>query len=189
MSIDDKVGNIKVERLVRQSQAGSRGAFDELVRIYQQKAMELAVRMLGDAATAADVVQQGFVNAYLNIGKLREPCRFEIWLLRIIANTTISHTRAAGWRFERLKTAENRQDNKAFSPEQNQIETELKEAIQAAMLKLSKKQMQAISLFGLNGLSQKQAAQIMGCSVEVVKWHVFKARKKLKVLLKEYIDE
>ena len=118
MSIDDKAGNIEVERLVRQSQAGSRGAFDELVRVYQQRAMVLAVRMLGDAATAADVVQQGFVNAYLNIGKLREPGRFEIWLLRIIANTAISHTRAVRWRFERLKATESRQDNKAFSPEQ-----------------------------------------------------------------------
>ena len=35
----------------------------------------------------------------------------------------------------------------------------------------------------MEGLPQKEIAVELGCSVEAVKWHVFQARKKLKVLL------
>lgn len=77
---------------------------------------------------------------------------------------------------------------KAFSPEDSEISKELKEAIQQAMLKLSKKQAQAIALFGIEDLPRDEVAKIMGCSAEAVRWHVFKARQKLKVLLKEYLE-
>jgi DNA-directed RNA polymerase specialized sigma24 family protein len=62
------------------------------------------------------------------------------------------------------------------------------EEIQRAMLKLSKKEAKAIAMFGLKGLSQEKVAEIMGCSAEAVKWYVFKARQKLKLLLKEYLE-
>ena len=56
------------------------------------------------------------------------------------------------------------------------------------MLKLSKKQAQAIALFGIDDLPQDKVAEIMNCSKEAVRWHVFKARQKLKVLLKDYLE-
>ena len=55
------------------------------------------------------------------------------------------------------------------------------------MLKLTKKQAQAIALFGIENLPQEKVAEIMGCSAEAVRWHIFKARQKLKVLLKDYL--
>ena len=71
---------------------------------------------------------------------------------------------------------------------ESQIGEELKEEIQRAMLKLSKKEAKAIALFGIEDLPREKVAEIMGCSTEAVRWHVFKARQKLKVLLKEYLE-
>lgn len=188
MSNSPKVNAGDMERLVKASRAGEREAFDELVRLYQRRAMQVAVRMLGDANEAAEAVQTGFVKAYLSIGKLREPKRFEFWLLRIVANAAVSRARAAKRRAEKISIAEYCEDKKTPSPVQTQSAEELKEAIRWAILKLSKKEAEAIALFGLEDLSQKQVAEIMGCSVEAARWHVFNARKKLKVLLKEYLE-
>jgi len=174
--------------LVKASQAGQRGAFDELVRLHQRRAMQVAIRVLGDANEAAEAVQTGFVKAYLNIGKLREPRRFEIWLLRIVANAAISQTRAAKRRAEKIRLADCYEDRRVFSPVERESAKELAEAVKRAMLKLSKKEAKAISLSGLNDLSHREVAEIMGCSVEAVRWHVFRARQKLKVLLKEYLE-
>ena len=182
------VNNRPVERLVKASQSGDRAAFDELVRLYQHRAMQLAVRILGGADEAAEAVQIGFVKAYLNIDKLRDPERFEAWLLKIIANAAISRARAAGRRESKVRVAHHQEDASSLSPAETQNAGELKEAVRRAMLKLSKKEAKAISLFGLEGLSHKQVAEIMGCSVEAARWHVFSARKKLKVLLKEYLQ-
>ncbi|MHC4475056.1 MAG: RNA polymerase sigma factor [Planctomycetota bacterium] len=182
-----KANSIGLERLVEASQAGDREAFDELVRLHQRRAMEVAVRMLGAADEAAEAVQTGFVRAYLNIGKLREPRRFETWLLRIVANAAVSQARATKRRTRRIRIADDCEDNKTLSPVQAGTARELNEAIQRAMLKLSKKEAKAISLFGLQDLSHKEVAEIMGSSVEAARWHVFRARQKLKVLLKDYL--
>jgi len=184
-----KVKISDVERLVEASSRGNRGAFDELVRLYQRRAMNVALAILSNVDEAAEAVQAGFVKAYLNIEKLREHGRFEIWLLRIISNTAISQRKAAWRRAEAAKAADcPRQEKRTFSPAQTADAEELREAIQKAMLRLSKKEAKAITLFGLDDLSQEQVAGIMGCSVGMVRWHVFHARKKLKVLLRKYLE-
>src|SRR5258706_33565 len=48
-------------------------------------------------------------------------------------------------------------------------------------------QRQAVVLFTIEEMLQKEVAQALNCSVEAVKWHVFQARKKLKELLKDYL--
>jgi len=111
-----------------------------------------------------------------------------VWLLKIVTNAAISRRRAAKRRFERIRITEGYEDKNAVGPAENSKARELKEAIQQAMLKLSAKEARAIALFGLEDLSQKQVAQIMGCSVGAVRYHVYKARQKLKVLLKEYLE-
>ena len=188
MNHSPKANTSEVARLVKAGQTGDRGAFDELVRLYQGRAMLVTIRILGSADEAAEAVQAGFLKAYLNIRKLRDAEQFEPWLLRIVANAAISQARAAGRRADKLRIADCGQDNAAMSAPQNQNAEELKQAIRQAMLKLSKKEAQAISLFGLHDMSQKEVAQIMRCSAEAVRWHVFNARKKLKVLLKEYLE-
>ena len=188
MNGNPKTKVVDIEWLVKASQAGDRGSFDELVDLYQRRAMQVAVRMLGDADEAAEAVQNGFVKAYLSIKKLKEPKRFEAWFFRIIANTAISQRRAAKGRAEKVKITGDFEGKKVFTPEQKESGKELKEAIQRAMLKLSKKQAQAIALFGIEDLPRDEVAKIMGCTAEAVRWHVFKARQKLRVLLKEYLE-
>ncbi len=183
-----KATNCDIEGLVRSSRAGDRSAFDELVRLYQRRAMQVAVRALGDATEAAEAVQDGFVRAYLSIGKLRQPERFESWLLRIIVNSAINRRKAAGRKAGNVEQIDCCEHKKAFSPVQNQIGKELKEAIQKSMLKLSEKEVKAISLFSMEDLPYEKVAEIMGCSLQSARWHVFRARKKLKVLLKEYSE-
>ena len=187
MKKGQKTNTSEIQRLVRASQAGDRCAFDKLVRLYQRRATKVALRLSGDVNQAVEAVQQGFINAYLKIGKIKDPGRFEMWLLRIVTNAAISQQRAAAARIDNLEIVDDRQDNKTVSPVDNTVAGELKEAIQKAMTKLSKKEAKAIALFGLEDLSQKQVAEIMGCSVAVVRWNVFSARKKLKVLLKEFL--
>ncbi|MHC4636139.1 MAG: RNA polymerase sigma factor [Planctomycetota bacterium] len=181
------VENRDVGRLVESCQLGGRDAFDELVRLYQRQAMRIAVGILQDAETAGEAVQEGFVRAYLQINKLRDVKKFRVWLLKIVANEAISMRRTRIRASQVIELSEGHEDKKAKSPLERGISGELNEAIRKAMLKLTKKQAKAISLFGLEGLSNREAAEIMGCSEGALRWHVFKARQKLKVLLKEHL--
>ena len=177
-----------MERLVEASRAGDRSAFDGLVRLYQQQAVCLAIRLLGNVEDATELVQQAFVTAYLKIDKLRDLKRFEPWLLKIITNLAIDHRGAARHRSEAVKAAGYCRAGSAVSPVETEIGAELEEAIRRAMLKLSAKEAKAIALFGLEDLSHQEVAEIMGCSIGTARWYVFRARKKLRVLLRDYVS-
>jgi len=174
-------------RLVEASRAGDRRAFDGLVRLHQRRATYLAVRLLGNTDDAREVVQQAFVTAYLKIDKLRDPKRFESWLLKIVANLALDHRNAVRHQSGTINAADRYEAKRVVSPVEREIGAELEEAIRRAMLKLSRKEAKAISLFGFDDLSHREVARIMGCSVGTARWHVFRARRKLSVLLKDYL--
>ena len=154
MSNHHKTRTRDVKRLVEASRAGDRSAFDELVRLYQRRTTYLAVRLLGNADDATEIVQQAFVTAYLKIDKLRDPGRFESWLLKIISNLAINHRDAIRHRMSSIE-AMDCETKKSISPFENEIKAELEQAVQRAMLRLSGKEAKAISLFGFEDLSHK----------------------------------
>ncbi len=179
-SIEDSISN-----LVTQSQAGDRGAFDRLVKQYQVCAMKTAVKILANADDAAEAVQDGFVAAYLKIKELKDPEKFCPWLLRIMVNCAIERQRISIRRKQLFHKAARMSGTTSNHPDV--IHTrELQSAIQLAMSKLTKMQTSAIALFGIEELSHKEIADILGCSPGAARGHVHQARKKLKVLLKDY---
>jgi RNA polymerase sigma-70 factor (ECF subfamily) len=179
----------EVVELVKASQTGDKVAFGRLVHLHQERAMRLATGILGDANDAAEVVQEAFVRAYLRLDRLRLPGRFGAWLLKVVTNEAIDRQRAQRRRANFLKLSRWHEIRKPGQcPEEAEHAHDLRVAVKRAMLRLTEKEVKAITLFGLDGLSHQEAARIMGCSAEAVRWHVYRARQKLRVLLKEYLE-
>src|SRR6185312_8867273 len=59
--------------LVIAAQNGDMDAFGHIVQRFQAMAYTSAYAMLEDAQLAEDVAQEAFIEAYLNLPKLREP--------------------------------------------------------------------------------------------------------------------
>ena len=53
----------------------------------------LCIRYAGNTDDAQDILQDGFVKVYSNIGKYKGTGSFEGWIRRIIVNTAIEHFR------------------------------------------------------------------------------------------------
>ncbi len=151
--------------------------------------MGLALGILGNRDDAAEVAQEAFLKAHVSLARLSEPARFRFWLLKIVANEAVSRRRSARRRriIARLFVAA-RGQRRSSEPHEKESAGELQNAIERAMQLLTDGEARAIALFGLDGLSQDEVARIMGCSTGVVRWHVHRARKKLRVLLKEYLE-
>ena len=184
---EKKFESWEILRLVKLSQSGERDAFGQLVRMYQGRAMNTAVRILGNAEDASEAVQDGFVKAYLDIRELRHAERFGVWLLRIIVNTAVNKLRAAKNRPVMKQTQDELEDCEAKTVEAGRSDGNLEAAIKRAMTQLTDNEAKAVSLFGVKQLSHKEMAQILGCSEAVSRWYLHRGRKKLKALLKEYL--
>ena len=72
--------------LVRQTLAGNKKAFGELVKQYQGLICGLAYHFVGNMADAEDLAQDSFLRAYENLKQLKEPAKFGLWLRQITAN-------------------------------------------------------------------------------------------------------
>ena len=104
--------------LVERARRGDFGAYEELVRRYQEVAFRIAYVITGSAAEAEDAAQEGFIRAYQALGRFRVGAPFRPWLVRIIGNAARNRRSAAARRPGlALSAAEDRpSDDPARSP-------------------------------------------------------------------------
>ena len=81
------------EELVTRSRQGDRDAFGDLVRTYQDRLFNSILRVVASRTDAEDLVQEAFVQAYLNLASFRGNCSFYTWLYRIALNLAYSSAR------------------------------------------------------------------------------------------------
>src|SRR6476646_3809929 len=69
---------------VRRAQAGDLEAYGWIVRRFQDMAVGYAASILGDFHLAEDAAQEAFLEAWRDLGQLREPAAFAGWLRKIV---------------------------------------------------------------------------------------------------------
>src|SRR6202140_624422 len=72
--------------------AGRRGdhqAVETLFRRYQRRLFQTAMRVLGNAADAEDVLQDAMLSAYRALSRFEGRSQFSSWLTRIVINAAL----------------------------------------------------------------------------------------------------
>jgi RNA polymerase sigma-70 factor (ECF subfamily) len=185
-------------RWVAQTLTGDLAAFDRLIERYQRRALSVSYRLLGSMEDASDVCQEAFLRAYRSLDSLDAPHRFAAWLMRIVCNLSLNFRRGRKKNLSLVTEDPGDQEGNeparpvashTPSPGENAISAELEVTISRAVGRLPEKQRLALIMFAIEGMPQKEVAEILDMSVEAVKWNVFQARKTLKDELAEYLTE
>ena len=176
------------QELISRSQRGDLTAFNELVERYQGQVFNLALRMLGSEAWAADAAQETFISAYRALKGFRGGS-FRSWILRIAANATRDLLRAAKSRkADSLEALElesgSLPPSREESPEEHALRAELAAEIQQSLDSLSQDQRLALVLIDIQGFSYEEAAQVTGASLGTVKSRLSRARHEMRNLLR-----
>ncbi len=79
--------------LVRSCLTGDEQAFAVIADHYGGLLLRTAYLLVRDEETAKDIVQESFILAWKNMGKLREPAFLRAWLIKIVVNQSISSQR------------------------------------------------------------------------------------------------
>ena len=190
--------------LVRRVLDGQKRSFDELIKRYQRQAVAVSYRLLGNTHDALEVTQDAFLKSFSSLNTLQKPEAFGGWLMRIVSNLSLNFRRGRKTRkqlpLDDLLGATESQSPRSGQnpvgsewmarsgdPVRNLESQELGTKLQEALNQLPEKQRQALVLFTVQEMPQKEVAEALNCSVEAVKWHVFQGRKKLKELLKDHM--
>jgi RNA polymerase sigma-70 factor (ECF subfamily) len=136
-------------------------------------------RRVGVPADADDVLQEIFVRVQRGLADLRDDQRFGPWLFAIARTAIADHHRRA----PRIVTATLSGDE---APNENVdgglVEQELAKYVAPFVAALPSPYREAITLTELEGLSQKEAASMMGVSLSAMKSRVQRGRARLRDL-------
>jgi RNA polymerase sigma-70 factor (ECF subfamily) len=186
--------------LVQEAQAGSRLAFEELVRRYDRDVLRLALNLMKRTEDARDVYQEAFLKVYRNLHRFRFECSFYTWLYRIVTNVCLDHLRRRQARpedqapemhpahyeegitdfFERQK-----EQRPSSDPERHLIGLEIKKRLACAMERLSPRERVVFEMKHYQGLKLRAIGDALGTSEETVKNSLFRATRKLRSQLGE----
>ena len=166
--------------VVGQVRLGDVDAFGALVTKYRERYGRYAVRMLGNREDAEEALQDAFVRAYRNLGRLDDPARFGGWLFSILANRCRTAGRRRGRR-ERTFVPEEAAGEPGHSAEAEGLAW--REEIDLALDALPTDQREAFLLHHVEGWDYEEMAESTGAGQSALKMRVKRARERLMTML------
>ena len=165
-----------------------RDAFEHLDALYR-----MARRMTGDDDEAEDLVQETFARALDKRAQFVPGTNLRAWLFRILRNLYLDSWRRAKASpvSERLEDDEPAGDEMVAGDalrgdqERERLRGVVADDIEKALRELSVDG-RTIVLLDLEGFTQEELAEILGCNVGTVKSRLSRARAKLRELLRDY---
>src|SRR5271163_3028233 len=182
--------------LVRQAQREDVGAYDELVRRYQERIYATVYHMTSNHEDANDLVQETFIKAYRALKTFKGDSSFYTWVYRIAVNKTINFLKQRKNRVNMSLNdvdfhAENDPDLVALvsekTPRRDLNLAELQDKLNGAMQKLSEHHRMVVTLHDIQDLSHEEIGRIMDCNVGTVRSRLFYARQQLQAHLSDYL--
>jgi len=164
---------------------GYKDAFAVLVKRYERPVRAVAMNVLGDYHSTADVSQDAFVKAYRELPRLRKPAAFGPWLMKIAHRYALDLVRQRG-REVHLKAG----FAAATANPGGQLDEPMglyliRGTLLAAVVKLPKPQKQVVMLRYFTGHNVKDVAQIVGRGVGTVTKQLSRAHERLRKTLSE----
>ena len=166
--------------LLARARAGDAAAFEALLATHYRYIFRVAYRWLGHESDAEDVTQTVCMRLPDAIRSFDGRAAFTSWLYRVTLNA-VRDLQRSQQRRGRLADAVAILAEDCGPPEQEEAlhVADIWRAVRA----LPEKQRDAVMLVHAEGLSQADAARIMGCKEVTVAWHIHKARKTLRGML------
>ena len=172
--------------LLAQVQEGNSQAFAILVERHTERFYRLAYRYLQSKAAAEDVVQDAFLKLWENPSSWQPErnSKFTTWFYRVVVNICLDLRKKKGAvvldnTMELIDDRESVDEVMMRQQEQRMVEKEI-----AA---LPERQRTALNLCFDEGLSNQEAAQIMGLNLKALQSLIMRAKTTLKERMKAYL--
>lgn len=172
------------ELLARRAGDGDMAAFDVLARRYGTMMRAYARRVLGASDDADDVVQDSLVQAWTQIGGLRDAAAVRPWLLRITGNRALDVLR----RRKPHAAVEHIPEpaDPSPGPEASALASSGTRALERALAALPEEQRRCWVLREVGGQSYEDIADALNISTATVRGRLARARTTLAKKLEDW---
>ncbi len=147
---------------------------------YYSKMMGVCMRYANDQEDALDILHEGFIKIFKNIGKYQPGTSLTAWIRRIMVNTAIDYYRKS----IRRRTEDIEQAFHVSSNDIDAISQCSEKEILAAVQELTPAYRAVFNLYVIEGYSHKEIADILDITESTSRSNLVKARLKLKEILR-----
>jgi len=158
----------------------ARGAWKEL----EQHLRPYLARRVASPTDIDDILQEIFVRMHRSLAALRDEERFGGWVYRVANSAIIDHARQRA-RVPHLTSRDDFELEASPEPADEQFQSALGECVALFVSRLSSPYREAVTLTELQGLTQKEAADMLGVSLSGLKSRVQRGRSKIRRMFEE----
>lgn len=174
------------QEILREVCAGNTRRYAVLVDYHKDRAMTLALRLVGNREEAEELVQDAFVRAHNKLRDFRGDARFGTWLYRILYNLCLTKISRRKSRPETVDLPDERSldsiivDEDDLSALDRMEEDELREIVMNEIGRLPEKYKSALLMFYIEEMSYEEMTEVLQAPLGTVKTNLFRARSLLR---------
>lgn len=174
--------------LIERAQAGDQAAFGELVRTHSNRLFAVVVRFTADPVEAEDVMQEAFLRAWRSIGRFQGRSAFFTWLYRIGINEAKrrAERRKPGREIPIDESPVAEAPDWSEAPELKAEHGETARFLEQAIRELPLEYRTPLVLRDVEGLSTREAAEVMELSEAAFKSRLHRARMTVRRRLDDH---
>ena len=166
------------DELLEGCRGKSLDAFERLYEEHGTRMKSIARNILGSASDAEDAVQDAFLKVYRGIEHFRGGSAFATWVYRILVNSCYDLLRRNRRRAELPLPA------KIALARTSAPDHPLRLSIESALSRLEERERTAFLLCEVEGLSHREAGEILEVSENASRALLFKARRRMQQQLR-----
>ncbi|MCJ7681927.1 MAG: RNA polymerase sigma factor [Candidatus Aminicenantes bacterium] len=178
--------------LVRLSLEGNNDAFEELVKKYKAKMVNLAFSMTHNRENADDLAQDVFIKAYSALKKFRFQSEFGTWIYRIALNHIKDFLRTENKvvkvPFEERYKDVGKQDDEMMKRERDSVQEKRRHLVHDGIRALPEKYQTILSLRDIQGFSYEEIGQILNLTPGTVDSRLHRARRLLRTKIAPFLS-
>lgn len=169
-------------------------SFTDAVRENEGRIRAYIARMIGDADEADDLAQETFTRAHAGWADFRGEAKLTTWLYSIATHVSLDYLKSAGRRRLKLtppgELAEVMDGGEAggevrLSPPLLVDQAEMGECVRGCVDELPPDQRMALLLHDIEGMTNAEVAEALGCTVAAAKTRLHRARKRLRGVMEK----
>lgn len=176
-----------VERVID----GDTECYAEIIRRYNPYLYKVGKSYGFRHAEIEDLLQETYLNAYMNLKKFEHRSAFKTWIVRIMLNECYHRKQKAAYKREQFDDYEQIEDSRPMFKNRNSDtgkmvgNSELKDVLEGAIQRIPENQRVVFTLRELNGMSVRETAESLEISEGNVKVRLNRAKAMLQDEIKK----
>lgn len=165
------------EQIVERILKGEKQLYEKLMRKYDQRLFRIGRSIINDESEVRDIMQNTYLNAYLQLPSLKNRSNFGTWIIKILVNESLLRKKR---KLKQQQTLNKQSGDEMETPLKSLLNKELKAILEKAIVELPEKYKLVFVMREIEEMSTIETMEVLNLSESNVKIRLSRAKEMLR---------